>query len=260
MTAPLAPPPLAGAAAVVGLRRDVADAGDLQTGGLERADRGLAARARALDEHLDALDALLDALARGGVGGDLGGERRRLARALEAGAAGGLPRDHVALAVGQGDDRVVERRLDVRLADRDVLLGAAAPALRALRSGAQLLLPRLLLAGHLHALGALARARVGLGVLAADGQAAPVAQAAVAADLHQALDVLRTLTAQVALDRQSAVDGVAQLADLVLGEVADVGVGRDADLGQELVRRRSADPIDVGEADLHALVQRDVDA
>src|SRR3954453_11743980 len=121
-------PPLAGAAAVVGLRRDVADARDLEAGGLERADRGLAARARALDEHLDTLEALVDALARGGVGRDLGGERRGLARALEAGATGGLPRDHVAVLVGQGDDRVVEAGLDVRLAERDVLARLAAPA------------------------------------------------------------------------------------------------------------------------------------
>src|SRR4051812_5119010 len=89
--------PLAGAAAVVGLRGDVLDAGDFQTGGLERADRGLAARARALDEDLDLLQALLDALAGSGVGGHLRGEGRRLAGALEAGAAGGLPGDDVPL-------------------------------------------------------------------------------------------------------------------------------------------------------------------
>src|SRR3954449_11683351 len=122
--------PLAGAAAVVGLRGDVADGGDLEPGGLKRADRRLAARARALDEDLDLLEPLLDALARGGVGGDLGGEGRRLARALEAGAAGGLPRDDVPLAVGQRDDRVVEGLLDVSLADRDVLLGLPAATLR----------------------------------------------------------------------------------------------------------------------------------
>src|SRR5436190_10791389 len=45
-------PPLLLADAVVRLRGDVPDAEDLQTGGLERADRRLAARARALDEHL----------------------------------------------------------------------------------------------------------------------------------------------------------------------------------------------------------------
>src|SRR6267142_2081065 len=61
-------------------------------------------------------------------GGDLSCERRRLTRALETGRAGGLPRDHVALLVGESDDRVVEARLDVRLADRNVLTDAAAGA------------------------------------------------------------------------------------------------------------------------------------
>src|ERR1019366_4292244 len=118
--------PLARAAAVVCLRGDVLDAGHVETGGLQRADRRLAAGAGALDEDLDLLQPLLDALARRGVGRDLRGERRRLARALEAGTACGLPGDHVALLVGQRHDRVVERRLDVRLADRDVLLDLAA--------------------------------------------------------------------------------------------------------------------------------------
>src|SRR3954471_24755561 len=206
------PAPLSGAAPVVCLRSDVLDARDLEACGLQRADRGLAARARALHEDLDLLHALLDALAGRRVGRHLGGERRRLARALEAGAAGGLPGDDVARLVGERDDRVVERRLDVRLADGDVLLGAPPASLRALRCGAQLLLPRLLLPGHLHTLGALARARVGLGVLAADGQAATMAETAVAADLHQALDVLRALAPQVALDGEVAVDRVAELA------------------------------------------------
>src|SRR5262245_42257833 len=126
-------PPLAGAHAVVRLRGHVLDAEDLEPRGLERADRRLAARARALDEDLDLLEAVLHALAGARVGGHLRRERRRLARALEAGRAGGLPDDDVALGVGERDDRVVERRLDVRLADGDVLPdpapGATAPCL-----------------------------------------------------------------------------------------------------------------------------------
>src|SRR5829696_3162385 len=196
------PPPLAWAAAVVCLWGDVAHSGDLEPGGLQRADRGLAARARALHEDLDLLHALLDALAGRRVGGHLGGERRRLARALEAGSAGGLPRDDVAFAVREGDDRVVEAGLDVRLADRDVLANLATAALGATGSGRHLLLRRLLLAGDGHPLRALPRARVGLGVLTAHRQAAAMAQAAVGADLHQALDVLGALATQIALDRE----------------------------------------------------------
>src|SRR4051794_8103998 len=121
-------PPLARAAAVVGLRGDVLDARDLEPGRLQRADRGLAARARALHVDLDLLKSLLHALLGGRVGRHLGGERSRLARAFEACSAGGLPRDHVALPVGKGDDRVVEARLDVGLAERDVLADPAAAA------------------------------------------------------------------------------------------------------------------------------------
>src|SRR4029077_4780278 len=100
---------------------------------------------------------------------------------------------------------------------------------------------------------------VGLRVLAAHGQAATMAQAAVAADLHQALDVLRALAAQVALDRHLVVDAVTQLGNLVLGQVTHVRVGADAELVEDVVRRRPADAVDVREADLDALVERDVD-
>src|SRR5579859_7697248 len=93
--ATLDPPALSLAHAVVGLRGDVLDAEDLEPGGLERADRRLAAGAGALDEDLDLLEAVLHALAGARVGRDLGGEGGRLARALEPGRAGGLPRDHI---------------------------------------------------------------------------------------------------------------------------------------------------------------------
>ena len=74
---------------------------------------------------LDLLQAVLHPLTRARVGRHLSGERRRLARALEARAAGRLPHDDIAFAIGDRDDRVVERRLDVRLADGDVLAGLA---------------------------------------------------------------------------------------------------------------------------------------
>ena len=90
-------------------------------------------------------------------------------------------------------------------------------------------------------------------------EAAAVADAAVAADLHQALDGLGALAAEVALNGVVAVDQVAELRDLVLGQVPHVGVRADAELGEELVRRGPADPVDVREADLDALVEGDVD-
>src|SRR4029453_7070512 len=163
---------------------------DLGPGGLERADRRLAPRPGALDEDLDLLEAVLHALPRGSVGGDLRREGRGLAGALEAGAAGRLPRDHVAVLVGQRHDRVVEARLDVRLPEGHVLPDAPASAGPAwLR---HLVLPHLLLAaaGRGAALRALTGARVRLRPLAVDRQAASVAKPPVRAYLHEALDVL----------------------------------------------------------------------
>src|SRR5262249_22303568 len=88
----------------------------------EGPDRRLAARARTLDEHVDLLHAVVHRPAPGGLGGHLRGERGGLAGPLEADGAGRGPRDHRTRGVGDGDDGVVERALDVSLALGDVLL------------------------------------------------------------------------------------------------------------------------------------------
>src|SRR5262249_37074049 len=91
------------------------------------------------------------------------------------------------------------------------------------------------------------------------GQATPVSQPAIGADLHQPFDVLGALAPQVALDL-AVLDRLAQLHHLVLGEVLDGGVGVDLRFGENLLRRRTADPEDVCEPDFGPLVDGDVDA
>src|SRR5882724_4272123 len=103
----LDPAPLGRTAAVVRLRGDVRNGADLEAGGLQRADRGLAARTRALHEHVDLLHAVLLRLAGGVLGGQLCGERSRLTRALEAHVTRRRPGDDVALRIGDRHDRVV---------------------------------------------------------------------------------------------------------------------------------------------------------
>src|SRR5919107_1880689 len=125
----LDPAPLRRTAAVVRLGGDVGDGADLEAGCLQRTDRGLPAGAGPLHEHVDLLHAVLGGLAGGVLGGHLRRERRGLARALEADVACGRPRDHGAVGVGDRDDRVVERALDVGLAHGDVLLLLAADLL-----------------------------------------------------------------------------------------------------------------------------------
>src|SRR5262249_49715209 len=150
------------------------------------------------------------------------GERRPLARPLEADAAGARPGDDVALSVGDRHHGVVERRLDMRQAVVDDALLAAllerllplpcraflflwCGAFRARRfafchkSQLSAFLDNLLLRNRALAR-TLARARVGARALAADRQAAAMPRAAIAADFHQPLDVHRDLFAEVALD------------------------------------------------------------
>src|SRR5215217_7016982 len=118
-------------ASVVRGGRDVLDGADLEADGTQRPDGGLTTRARALDEDVDLLHAVVHGATASGLGSHLGGEGGGLARALEADGAGRGPRDHRTGGVGDGDDGVVERALDVGLAHGNVLLLLAAHLLGA---------------------------------------------------------------------------------------------------------------------------------
>src|SRR3954468_3505665 len=119
--------------------------------------------------------------------------------------------------------------------------------------------PLLLLAGDRPSL-ALAGAGVGVGALTADRQALAVAQAAIAGQIHQPLDVHRRLAAEVTLHRMVGVDRLAQMEHLLVGEILDPPLGRDAELGGDLLRLGAADAVDVSQRDFDALVGRDIDA
>src|SRR6185436_437640 len=68
------------------------------------------------------------------------------------------------------------------------------------------------------------------------------------------------LAAQVSLDLVRPVDELADLADLVLGEVANLRAPLDPRALDDLVRPGRSDAVDVAERDVHALVAREVDA
>src|SRR5436190_16740257 len=98
---------------------------------------------------------------------------------------------------------------------------------------------RLAPAGDAHPPWALPGPRVRLRSLAPGRHAAAVSEAAVGADLGEPLDVLRALSAQIALDL-ARFDGLAKLYYLVVGEVLDIGVRIDADVVEDLIRGRAA--------------------
>src|SRR5207249_3755293 len=221
----------------------------------------LATGTRPLHVDLDLAHAVLHRATGGAIGRQRRGVGRALPRSLEAGHPGRAPADHGATEVGDRDDRVVERRLDVDVPLGDVLPFAAALLHRPFAFGhvlsvsLGLLLPanadRLLRSAPLPG--------VRLGSLAADGQVAAVTHPAVRADLDEPLDVEGDLTAEVAFDLVATVDQLAQPVDLLLGQVAHPRVRVDVGLGEDLLGGRQADPEDVGQGDLDPLLARDVD-
>src|SRR5262245_38714612 len=114
-----------------------------------------------------------------------------------------------------------------------------------------------LLAGHGLAR-ALARPGVGPGPLAAHRQAAPVAQAPVAADVAQPGDVLGVLAAQRALDRVLAVEDVGDAGDLLVVQLLRPAQRVHPRLLAQPQGRRRPDAVDVAQADVRRLVGRQV--
>src|SRR5689334_12603956 len=104
-----------------------------------------------------------------------------------------------------------------------------------------------------------AGARIGVGALAADRQVAAMAQAAIAAEILQPLDVELHLAPQIALDHVVAVDHLADLQHLGVGQLRHPPLLRDVHFFHDLVGLLAPDSMDVLQRDHHALVGRDVD-
>src|SRR6478735_446675 len=122
------PPALARTAAIVRDRGHVADRCDGEARRLQRTKRRFTARTGACNFHFQRAHAVFLRLLGNVFGRYLRRIGGRLARALEAHRAGRRPGNGVALRIGGGDGRVVERRIDVRDARGDVLAFAAAYA------------------------------------------------------------------------------------------------------------------------------------
>ena len=84
-------------------------------------------------------------------------------------------------------------------------------------------------------------------------------QAAVAADVHQALDVHGNFAAKIALYLEVVIDIVAQLTDFLLGQILDSGIGIDTGRFNDIVRNIPANAIDIRQGDLDSLFSGKVD-
>src|SRR5436190_2857110 len=99
-----------------------------------------------------------------------------------------------------------------------------------------------------------------MGPLAADRQAAAMTQPAIAAEVHQTLDVHAGLAAKIALNEIVAVDNFADLQDLLVAQLGNPAIIGNLHLLQDVSRILLADAMDILERDQHALVSRDIHA
>src|SRR5262249_16421756 len=121
------------------------------------------------------------------------------------------------------------------------------------------LLRRRLLAGY-GPPRSLARARVGVRSLSTGGQVPSMPEPAVAPEVDQPLDPRGYVPPEIALDLVAGVDHAPQTRELLVVQVVALPTGIDLGLGADLERRTAANPVDVGERDLHPLVVRQVDS
>ena len=101
--------------------RDVPNHGEIEADGLQSADSGFTAGARTAHENFHFLQAMAHRLTGCVLRDHLRCVSGALARAFEADLARARPANHVAVQVGDGDDRVIKSGKDVRDAGMNVL-------------------------------------------------------------------------------------------------------------------------------------------
>ena len=106
---------------------------------------------------------------------------------------------------------------------------------------------------------ALARTCIVLGALTAYRQADTVANATIATDIHQALDVQLNLGTEVSLYLVFSTDDFTDLSGLVIGPILYFKISVNSGLIQNLSRTTTAYTIDIGQSDFASLVLRQID-
>ena len=106
----------------MGDRRDIGDLHHAEPDGIQCTNCRLASRARALYADFDVFHAIFLSRAAGFLRRNLGCERGALARSAKSTTTRRRPGQSIALPIGDRDDRVVERSMDVRDRIRNLLL------------------------------------------------------------------------------------------------------------------------------------------
>ncbi len=252
---------LRGAAAVVRDRGVVFDGKHLEADGGKSADRGFASGAGAFNLNVELTEALVIGGFARRFSGDLGREGCALLGAFVAKGASGAPRNDVSLGIGDGDDGVVERSVDVRDAFGEgafdlLLAGGRGLGFCSSHFSLTSLAGSFLLVGDGLPL-TFAGTGVGARALSAARESAFVADATIAANFGEALDVERDFAAEIAFGAVLG-DFSTKSSELLIGEVFGADVDANAGIGADFVSSGVTDTVDIGKGDHDALLIRDI--
>jgi len=220
-------------ATVVWQRGDIDDAGHFETRCLKRSNGGFATGARSANLDIHPAKPMLLRQAARLIGGDLRSERGALSRSLKVNVPGAGPGNRVSGRIGDGDERIVERRTDVYDANRNILPLLLLAFLDCLSCHMVLLL-RLLLAGNGLRL-TLASSSVVASVLAVDGETAPMAETSVATDFHETTNIAVDFPSKISFDLELTVQNFAKVPDFGFGQIAHFLARVDVRLFYEIV-------------------------
>lgn len=240
-------------------RSDVTNKTDAEACGLESTQCRFTPGTRPFHVDLDIAQTMLLGILRALLRCNLRGERRTLAGTLEPLAAGARPGKHVSVHIGDRDDRIVERSLNMRHAVCNMLLLFFLSDDLFRRgchhsSTMQCALIRLLLLTRNSTGRSFSGTGIGLGSLTANREPLPMAQATVTTKVHKALDVHGNFLAQVSLDLVILVDALSDPGDFSFSELVSSSVEIDRGFRQYLLRGGPADTVNIGQRNLDPLV------
>src|ERR1019366_2403957 len=266
----LDPAPFRRTATVVRNRRRVLNRTNVQAGRRQSPHRRLAPRPRTADPHIHNAHAVVPRLIGGVSGSLLRREGRALTRPAEAQRTRTLPRHRISVRIGDGNDRVIERGLNMHESVGNVLalllLELLALAFFVRCGGSSwfrhvLCLPcRFLLIGYRALARTFPGASIGVSALSANRQAAAVPVPTIGADFDEPLDVHRDVLAEIAFDVATLFNHLANAVYFLFVEVADLLVGLHVGGAENAPGARIPDPENVGQGDADVLVARKIHA
>jgi len=115
-----------------------------------------------------------------------------------------------------------------------------------------------LLTAHDGTTGTLAGTSVGLGLLPANGEPTTMAQTAIAADVHQALDVGGDFTTKITLNFVVIFNLSTDDINFISSEIVGIGFPINACRVENFEGHGPADAVDVGQRNIHALISRQI--